>query len=169
VTLIRHFVAILLLPFVMTVLVPRWLMRGYAQSDTRWIDGTFTAAFAHLAGALIFLLGLSLFVWCVVLFGRIGRGTLAPWDPTKHLVVVGPYRFVRNPMISAVLIILIGESLYLGSRVMATWTIVFFIINAIYFRLLEEPGLEMRFGDEYRRYKAAVPRWIPRATPWKNV
>src|ERR1043165_7310994 len=135
--IIRHFIAILVLPFVMTVLVPRWLMNGYARSDTRWIDGTFTATFAHLAGMLILLLGISLFIWCVTLFASIGRGTLAPWDPTRHLVVVGPYRFVRNPMISAVLIILIGESLYLGSRVIALWAVAFFVINVIYFRLLE--------------------------------
>lgn len=169
VTLVRHFVAILLLPFVMTALVPRWLMIGFARSDTRWIDGTFTATFGHLAGALIFLLGLSLFVWCVALFARIGKGMLAPWDPTSQLVVVGPYRFVRNPMISSVLIILIGESLFLGSRVVAAWAVAFFLVNAIYFRVFEEPGLERRFGDSYQRYKAAVPRWIPRPTAWKNV
>ena len=166
VTIIRHFVAILLLPFVMTILVPRWLMSAYAQSDTRWIDGTLGAIFGRVTGIAILFLGLSLFSWCIALFARVGRGTLAPWDPTKHLVVVGPYRFVRNPMISAVLIILMGESLLLGSRVLALWAIGFFIINALYFRLLEEPGLEQRFGDEYRRYKAAVPRWIPRAKPW---
>jgi len=169
VTTIRHLVAILVLPFVMTVLVPRWLMDGFSRWDTRWIYGTLTATVGHLAGTLILLLGVSLFVWCVALFARVGRGTLAPWDPTKQLVVVGPYRFVRNPMISAVLIILIGESLFLGSRVLALWTIAFFVINALYFRGLEEPGLERRFGESYRRYKTAVPRWIPRSTPWKNV
>ncbi|HJQ12469.1 MAG TPA: isoprenylcysteine carboxylmethyltransferase family protein [Gemmatimonadaceae bacterium] len=168
-TIIRHFVAILLLPFVMTVLVPRWLMNGYAESDTRWIDGTFTATLGRVAGTAILFLGLSLFSWCVALFGRVGQGTLAPWDPTKQLVVVGPYRFVRNPMISAVLVILMGESLMLGSRVVAFWAVAFFIINAIYFRVLEEPGLERRFGESYLRYKAAVPRWIPRAKPWKNA
>lgn len=169
VTIIRHFVAILVLPFVVTVLIPRWLINTYAPSDTRWIDGTFTATFSHLAGMLILLFGIALFIWCVTLFGSIGRGTLAPWDPTRHLVVAGPYRFVRNPMISAVLIILIGEALFLGSRVIAIWAVAFFFINVIYFRLLEEPGLDRRFGDEYRRYKAAVPRWIPRPTPWKNA
>jgi protein-S-isoprenylcysteine O-methyltransferase Ste14 len=169
VTIIRHFFAILLLPFVVTVLLPRWLIDAFAPSDSRWIEGTFTATFVHLAGMLILLLGISLFIWCVTLFASIGRGTLAPWDPTRHLVVVGPYRFVRNPMISAVLIVLIGEALFLGSRVLAIWAVVFFLINAIYFRLLEEPGLDRRFGEEYRRYKAAVPRWIPRPTPWKNA
>jgi protein-S-isoprenylcysteine O-methyltransferase Ste14 len=169
VTTIRHLVAILVLPFVMTVLVPRWLMNGYSRWDTRWIYGTFTATIGHWAGTAILLLGVSLFAWCVALFARVGRGTLAPWDPTKQLVVVGPYRYVRNPMISAVLIILIGESLFFGSRVVALWTVAFFLINAIYFRGFEEPGLERRFGESYRRYKAAVPRWIPRPTPWKNV
>lgn len=167
--IIRHFIAILLLPFMVTVVVPRWLMNGFAQSDTRWIDGTLTATSAHLAGMLILVLGVLLFIWCVTVFARMGRGTLAPWDPTRHLVVAGPYRFVRNPMISAVLVILIGESLYTGSQVIAVWAVGFFFMNVAYFRLLEEPGLDRRFGEEYRRYKAAVPRWIPRPTPWKNA
>lgn len=168
-TILRHLVAILLLPFVVAVLLPRWLMRGYSRWDTRWIDGTFAAVFGHVGGALIFLLGLVLFVWCVSLFARVGKGTLAPWDPTRQLVDVGPYRFVRNPMISSVLLILVGEALFLGSRVIALWTVTFFVINNIYFQAVEEPGLERRFGEPYRQYKAAVPRWIPRSTPWKRV
>ena len=69
---------------------------------------------------------------------------------------------MRNPMISAVLTMLAGEALHLGSRVLAAWATVFLLFNHAYFLLSEEPGLERRFGDEYRRYKAAVPRWLPR-------
>jgi len=161
--------SILILPFTMTVLFPRWLMRGLSRSDTRWIDGTVAAASGHVAGVVVFVAGFALFAWCVLLFVRVGRGTLAPWDPTRRLVLVGPYRYVRNPMIIGVLIMLAGEAVFLGSRVVALWTLTFFVINNIYFVLLEEPGLERRFGASYIEYKAAVGRWLPAAVPWQNV
>ena len=166
---LRHLLSILLLPFVMVVIIPRWLLRIGWRSDTRWIDGTVPAASAHIAGIVIFLCGFALSAWCVSLFARVGKGTLAPWDPTRHLVVAGPYRHVRNPMISGVLAMLVGESIFLGSRVIAIWAATFFVINNIYFLISEEPGLERRFGAAYREFKAAVPRWLPRATPWKNA
>jgi|SRR4051812_17890130 protein-S-isoprenylcysteine O-methyltransferase Ste14 len=166
---LRHLVSILILPFTMVVLFPGWLLRGASRSDTRWIDGTLAAATAHIAGALIFLGGFALFAWCVSLFARIGQGTLAPWDPTKRLIVVGPYRFIRNPMITGVLAMLAGETLFLGSRVIGAWTLTFFVINTIYFLLHEEPGLERRFGPSYLEYKGAVGRWLPVDKPWKNV
>jgi protein-S-isoprenylcysteine O-methyltransferase Ste14 len=168
VAILRHLLSILLLPFVMVVIVPRLLLRTLSRSDTRWIDGSVAAASAHIAGIVIFLCGFALFAWCVSLFARIGEGTLAPWDATRRLVAVGPYRHVRNPMISGVLTMLVGESIFLGSRVIALWTATFFVINNIYFLISEEPGLERRFGAAYREYKAAVPRWLPRATAWRN-
>ncbi|HEV7389215.1 MAG TPA: isoprenylcysteine carboxylmethyltransferase family protein [Gemmatimonadaceae bacterium] len=164
----RHLLSILLLPFMVVVVIPRWLLRGWAMSDGRWQAGAIAAA-GHVAGALIFAAGFAFFAWCVWLFARVGKGTLAPWDPTQRLIAVGPYRYVRNPMITGVLTMLIGESLLFGSPVLAFWTATFFLINVLYFFILEEPGLERRFGDEYRRYKSAVPRWIPRRTPWENV
>jgi protein-S-isoprenylcysteine O-methyltransferase Ste14 len=123
---------------------------------------------ARLAGVVLLVLGLGLFGWCLRLFARVGRGTLAPWDPTQRLVAVGPYRYVRNPMISGVALILLGQALWWGSKVLGTWTGSFVIINHIYFVLSEEPGLESRFGENYRRYKANVPRWIPRIRPWSG-
>jgi protein-S-isoprenylcysteine O-methyltransferase Ste14 len=167
VTLFRHLLAILLLPFVVVVIFPRWMLRAWSAWDTRWIGGTVAAAVAHIAGIVIFLSGLALFTWCVSLFARVSQGTLAPWDPTRRLVAVGPYQYVRNPMITAVVTMLIGEALHLGSRVVAVWAVTFLVINHIYFTLLEEPGLERRFGGAYVQYKAAVPRWIPRSTPWQ--
>src|SRR5438045_38129 len=119
--MVRHLLAILLLPFVVVVVVPRWLLSAWAASDTRWPGETILALAAHIAGALVFLIGLVLFIWCVVLFARVGKGTLAPWDPTQRLVVVGPYRHLRNPMISSVLAMLVGEALHLGSRVIGIW------------------------------------------------
>ncbi|MFL5539827.1 MAG: methyltransferase family protein, partial [Longimicrobiaceae bacterium] len=161
--ILRHLLSILLLPFVMVVVVPRWIVLGEGASDTRWRAGT-AAWMGHAAGALLFLAGFALFAWCVSLFARVGQGTLAPWDPTKRLVAVGPYRYMRNPMITGVLAMIFGEALFLGSRAVAAWGATFLVINQVYFIILEEPGLERRFGDGYRRYKSAVPRWLPRTT-----
>jgi protein-S-isoprenylcysteine O-methyltransferase Ste14 len=112
------------------------------------------------------IVGLSLSLWTVALFMKYGKGTPAPWDPPQKLVIRGPYRYVRNPMITAVLFILLSESLVLKSLPIAIWLVVFFVGNAIYFPLVEEKGLEKRFGREYLEYKAQVPRWLPRLHAW---
>ena len=101
------------------------------------------------------------FVSSLYLFATEGRGTLTPWDPPGRLVVRGPYRFVRNPMISSVLLIIIAEALYFRSPAITIGAAAFFLINAIYLPLVEERGLERRFGEEYRAYKHKVPRLIP--------
>jgi protein-S-isoprenylcysteine O-methyltransferase Ste14 len=167
--ILRHLLAILMLPFVVVVIVPRWLLSVYATSDTHWTSGTVAASAGPIAGIVIFLAGFGLFAWCLSLFVRVGKGTLAPWDPTQRLVAVGPYQYVRNPMISGVLTMLTGEAVFRGSRVIAFWAATFVAINQVYFMLLEEPGLERRFGAPYLEYKSAVPRWIPRLTPWRNA
>ena len=159
---LRHLLSILLLPFTMVVVVPRWLLTSRAALDTRWPAGSPAETIGRLAGGALFLLGFALFAWCVSLFARVGKGTLAPWDPTRRLVAVGPYRHVRNPMISGVLTMLAGEALYTGSRRVATWAAIFFGINHAYFLLLEEPGLVARFGADYEAYRRKVPRWLPR-------
>jgi protein-S-isoprenylcysteine O-methyltransferase Ste14 len=107
-----------------------------------------------------------LFVTTVALFGKIGRGTLAPWNPPQHLVVVGPYRHVRNPMISGLLFVLLAEALLFGSLPLLGYFAAVFLLNSIYSPLVEGPGPEKRFGEEYLRYKQRVPRWIPRLTPY---
>ena len=161
--ILRHLLSILLLPVVVTIVVPRWLQRA----DVPLAGSVHASASAVMAtqviGTLFLVGGVALFLWCVALFANVGRGTLAPWDPTQRLVATGPYRFVRNPMISGVAGILAGEALLLRSPRVAVWLALFIVINEVYFRLVEEPGLERRFGDEYRRYRAVVPRWIPGA------
>ncbi len=97
---------------------------------------------------------------------QVGNGTPAPWDPPKKLVIRGPYRHVRNPMITGALLILLAEALLFQSWPLSVWMAVFFIGNTVYFRFIEEKGLEKRFGDDYRKYKARVPRWVPRLQPW---
>ena len=159
---LRHLCAILVLPVVMAGVVPRWLLTTYAHIDSRWSAGSVVALAMRGLGALLLLAGFALFCWCVALFARVGQGTLAPWDPTRRLVAIGPYRYVRNPMITGVATVLAGLALFIGSWVLAVWLGAFVSFNFAYFVLVEEPGLERRFGAPYREYKAHVPRWIPR-------
>jgi len=159
----RHLLAIALLPFLMVVVVP-WALLG-GSADPPPADPS-ALGLRLFVGAAVFVWGFAFFAWCVSLFGRVGRGTLAPWDPTRHLVVAGPYRYVRNPMISGVALMLLGEAAFWGSAAVGLWAAAFLAINHLYFVLSEEPGLERRFGQEYRTYKAEVPRWIPRLRPW---
>lgn len=159
--ILRHVLSILLLPVVVTIVVPRWLQHADLPLAGSVHASASVVVATRILGALFLVGGVALFAWCVVLFANVGKGTLAPWDPTRRLVATGPYRFVRNPMISGVAGVLTGEVLLLRSPRLAAWLGLFIIINEVYFRLVEEPGLERRFGDEYRRYRAAVPRWIP--------
>ena len=119
-----------------------------------------------MAGAALVLAGLAVWYATVRLFARVGEGTLAPWDPTRKLVVLGPYRYVRNPMITGVLLVLVGEAALFGSPWILAWAAAFFAVNAVWFPLVEEPGLVERFGREYEDYRRAVPRWLPRRRPW---
>jgi protein-S-isoprenylcysteine O-methyltransferase Ste14 len=165
VTARRQVRAILPLPGVVTVLVPVLILLT-TGTDVGWgLDGV-AAALPVLLGLALLAAGFGLWLWTVRLFARIGEGTLAPWDPTRHLVVEGPYRHVRNPMISGVLFFLAGEAALFGSLPLLAWWAAFFAINVIGFLVYEEPGLEKRFGEEYRTYRRNVPRWLPRRTPW---
>ncbi len=159
--------AIVILPGTVLVVVPAlivWFTRdtlfsARLASPLEWYFWIGIAAAAT---------GLPLMVWTTRDFMRIGEGTPAPWQPPKRLVVHGPYRHVRNPMISGVLLALLAESVLLRSIPTAVWMLVFVAANAIYIPLIEEPGLERRFGEDYRRYKANVPRWVPRFSPWQG-
>lgn len=164
-TTLRHLLSILLLPFLVVVGIPYWLITAFAKYDYRWGESLLIVWLPRSLGAIFLVAGFLLFSWCVILFARLGHGTLAPWDPTRNLVATGPYRFVRNPMISGVALMLIGESLLWGSWLLGIWAFSFVCINHIYFVVSEEPGLEKRFGENYRIYKAKVPRWVPRLRP----
>ena len=155
-----------LLPILVTIIIPWFLLEGNLRIPA-FLHPTVLTGILFVAGLLLILVGLSLLVMTIRSFILIGRGTLAPWDPTKKLVVSGPYAYVRNPMISGVIAILLGESLLFLSWKVFAWFVLAFFINDLYFRLSEEPGLLARFGKEYREYKRNVPRWIPRLKPWK--
>jgi protein-S-isoprenylcysteine O-methyltransferase Ste14 len=164
VTALRHAFAIAVLPFTMAVLIPLWLARR--EGITPAPAGSAAGIAVQAGGLGLLFAGLTLFVASLRRFATEGRGTLAPWDPPRELVVRGPYRYVRNPMISGVLLVLVGEGLVLRSRAHLLWACVFFAINAVYIPLLEEPTLERRFGERYREYRRHVPRLVPRIRPW---
>ena len=120
----------------------------------------------QIAGLGLMLVGLSLFVSSLWRFANVGKGTLAPWDPPRRLVIYGPYRYVRNPMISGVVLMLFSEALMLYSGPHVQWALIFLVINLIYIPLLEERQLKARFGEEYVEYCRHVPRLLPRLRPW---
>jgi protein-S-isoprenylcysteine O-methyltransferase Ste14 len=162
---LRQLVTIVLLPLNVAVVIPVWLA---------WRNRTPLALGAGMPELVLQALGLALIGLGLALFGtslshfmREGRGTLAPWDPPRRLVVRGPYRHVRNPMISGVLLVLVGEAGILLSRPQLEWALVFLALNLIYIPLLEEPMLLDRFGADYREYRRHVPGLLPRWRPWE--
>jgi protein-S-isoprenylcysteine O-methyltransferase Ste14 len=165
---LRHLLAVLVLPFVVVVVVPYRLLASNAGADTPWELAPPVVWVARATGLAVGICGLGLFIWCLSLFARVGRGTLAPWDPPREFVAVGPYRRVRNPMITSVVTMLAGQALIWGSRAIGEWALVFALFNHMYFVLIEEPGLAQRFGQGYLTYKANVPRWLPRRKAWEG-
>ena len=164
--LARHLLSVALLPFSVAVLVPLWLARNNDISPV--IGTTGPQMLVQVVGLLVLAVGLMLFSASLRNFVTEGEGTLAPWDPPRRLVVRGPYRYVRNPMISGVVFVLFGEALTLLSRPHFIWALIFLAVNSIYIPLLEETGLRHRFGDSYVEYCRHVPRLIPRFRPWES-
>ncbi len=115
-----------------------------------------------MVGLLPLLLGVGLYLWCAGAFTFIGKGTPAPIDAPKVLVIQGPYRWVRNPMYVAVLSVLVGEALLFRSFLLAGYALVFWAAVHAFVVVVEEPSLRHQFGADYETYLGAVPRWIPR-------
>ncbi len=155
----RHLRAILALPFLVTVVVPAALVWW------RW-SGASERSAALVVGVACVALGLGIAAWTITLFATRGHGTLAPWDPPQQLVLVGPYRHLRNPMIVAIIAVLAGEALVFWSLPLAIWCGAFALSNALYIPFREEPALLERFGAEYACYARNVPAFIPRRSAW---
>jgi protein-S-isoprenylcysteine O-methyltransferase Ste14 len=158
--------SILALPFMVLIVVPAFLYLLTQNSDFKPLK-SIQPQDLFILGMLFFLIGLPLFLQSVNLFIKIGKGTLAPWNPTKKLVVKGLYRYMRNPMITGVFCFLIAEALWVPSVYILFWALTFLIVNHFYFVYKEEPELLQRFGGEYRKYRKHVPRWIPRLKGWR--
>ena len=171
--------AVLLLPVNAVIVIPALILLFSQQQ-------------VGLAFNLLSFVGLA--VWCgglglvwrtVALFGRQKKGFIAPWNPPAELIIAGPYRYVRNPMISGVGFMLLGEVMLFINDGLAVWFLLFATVNAVYIPLVEEPQLLAtvnavyiplveepqllkRFGTAYALYRAEVPRWIPRLHPWSG-
>ncbi len=116
---------------------------------------------AQIVGSAATMAGGVLALWCVLTFALAGKGTPAPFDPPRRLVVRGPYRFVRNPMYIGAGLALAGASLFFESLALAGYMVLFFIVTHLFVRYYEEPTLRTTFGEEYEVYCSGVGRWLP--------
>jgi len=124
--------------------------------------------FRYVGGALL-TLGVIGLLDSFVRFALQGIGTPAPVFPTRHLVITGLYRYVRNPMYVAVLLTILGQSLILGNRALLGYGGLVFVLFYGFVLAYEEPTMRASFGSEYQSYCAEVPRWIPRFGPLSKL
>jgi protein-S-isoprenylcysteine O-methyltransferase Ste14 len=144
----------IVVPGTVTVLIPYLILSRRPSTLQSWTP-------LHAVSVLIMAIGAAILFWCIWDFAAKGRGTLAPVDPPKELVVTGLYRYVRNPMYLGVLLILLGEVAFFRSLALLQYTAIWFIIVNLFVLLYEEPALSGRFGDSYDRYRRTVNRWLP--------
>jgi protein-S-isoprenylcysteine O-methyltransferase Ste14 len=117
----------------------------------------------EIAGLVAGAAGGALALWCVVTFAVVGKGTPAPFDPPRKLVVRGPYRHVRNPMYLGAALALAGAAMFYRSLSLLGYLGLFLVATYAFVVWYEEPTLERLFGRDYQAYCATVRRWLPRA------
>jgi protein-S-isoprenylcysteine O-methyltransferase Ste14 len=153
VTALKSLLFLIVAPGTVAGYIPLVLLRKGSQIET--------GLFAYLAFPL-WIIGGVILLWSFRDFLVKGRGTPAPIDPPKELVVAGFYRYVRNPMYVGVLLTLIGHFLWFGFWLLLTYAAFAFIATHLFVTLYEEPTLKKKFGAAYEDYLKRVPRWIPR-------
>ena len=121
-----------------------------------------TIGFWQAAGVLIGAAGAALAVSCIVVFALLGKGTPAPFDPPRRLVIRGPYRFVRNPMYIGASLAMTGAALFYQSFALFGYVGVFLLVSHLFVAAYEEPALRRTFGKEYEAYCDKVGRWWPK-------
>jgi protein-S-isoprenylcysteine O-methyltransferase Ste14 len=138
-----------------------WLITGWEfQEPTRyWVV-------ARVLGAVLICLGLVPPVYAFIEFVKAG-GTPMPVAPTRHLVVSGFNRYVRNPMYVGLLVVILGEALLFGTYDLLLYAAIVWPVTASFVRWYEEPTLSRTFGAEYEAYRRSVPAWWPRLHAWK--
>jgi protein-S-isoprenylcysteine O-methyltransferase Ste14 len=134
---------------------------------THWRFGGDASIGLGAAGGVLILL--AMLIDCFVRFALKGRGTPAPVAPPKELVTSGLYAHVRNPMYVAVLAIILGQALLFASAALIAYGVATWFAVMLFVLYFEEPRLRAAFPDTYPAYAAAVPRWRPRFTPWRNT
>jgi len=157
--LLKTLLFTVVVPGTVVVLVPRWLMRGEQTMQGGW---------PGVVGAVLFAGGASLYLWCAWNFALRGRGTPAPVDPPRVLVITGPYRYVRNPMYLGVLAMVVGEAAMHRTGVLLGYAGALLLTFHLFVTTYEEPALRKKFGAAHDRYCASVPRWLPRPRPWRG-
>jgi protein-S-isoprenylcysteine O-methyltransferase Ste14 len=143
-------------------LAPWWISRWRFEAPF------FGMPLFRFAGGMLMALGGIGLLDSFVRFAVQGLGTPAPVFPTRHLVVTGLYRFVRNPMYVAVTSLILGQALLLGNARVLEYGVFVWLLFHIFVLVYEEPTLRASFGAEYESFCAGVPRWIPRLTPWQG-
>lgn len=156
-------VFLILAPGTVAGLIPWWI--------TYWRLRPPLLGFApfRAIGVLFMAIGIAIVLEAFARFALEGIGTPAPILPTRHLVVNGCYRFVRNPMYVAVTALILGQALFLGDIHLLEYAILPWLGAHLFILYYEEPTLRRSFGAEYENYRAHVPRWIPRLTPWRGA
>ena len=151
--IIRTLLFTIFIPGFWTVMMPYWLLPRPVHADVRG---------AGAAGWLPITAGVALYFACAFWgFAVRGEGTPLPMDPPKKLVVVGPYRIVRNPMYWSVAFVILGEAAVFHSVALVDLATVFLVAVNLFVLFIEEPGLRAKFGAEYEEYCRQVPRWLP--------
>lgn len=154
---------LVLAPGFFVVLVPYWISRWHVQPPL------FGLAVSRVIGVLLMAAGLPVLLESFARFSLQGYGTPAPVFPTQHLIVEGFYRYVRNPMYVAVVSMVLGQGLLFGNPQLLLYGVVAWLVTFLFVVTYEEPTLRRTFGAEYDTYRANVPRWIPRRTPWSGA
>ena len=116
---------------------------------------------AQIAGVVVGALGAIIALWCIATFIVVGRGTPAPFDPPRNLVVAGPYRWVRNPMYIGAALALAGAALFYQSWALLGYCVGFLLVMYLFVVVYEEPALRATFGEAYARYCQSVRPWLP--------
>jgi len=154
--LLKNILFTLLVPGTSAVYIPLWIIASRGVPPlSEWNT-------AQVAAVLPLSLGTAIYVWCVWHFAVTGRGTPAPIDAPKRLVVQGPYRYVRNPMYVGVLLVIVGWAVFFWSSALLIYGLGVGMLVHVFVVLVEEPLLEQQFGQAYVNYREAVGRWLPR-------
>ena len=158
---------VLILPGNVLITIP--LLIYFFTRNSSSYDLTNTPNFLFNLSVIFLTLGLFLAIWSVrTFYTKGGDGTPAPWKPVSNFIVSGPYCYVRNPMILGVVFLLLFESAVFSSYPLLIWAIIFFVVNILYFKVIEERQLIKRFGIEYKNYKNEVPMFFPKFTPYNK-
>jgi protein-S-isoprenylcysteine O-methyltransferase Ste14 len=149
----------LIAPGIVVGFIP-WSITRWQLADAPW-------PIAAL-GILLVVAGLAVLIDCFVRFAWQGVGTPAPVAPTRHLVVTGAYRYVRNPIYVALVVIILGQVLMFASLPLFVYGALAWLAFHIFVLVYEEPTLRQTYGAEYEAFTSAVPRWFPRLTPFRS-